>query len=383
MNCTDFPAWIIRWETKGAALNETNMLRVKLAAIMILLLTLSFSGCGGDGGSEPSDNSSGNATALLSPEGVVMVNGKELTRTDLADAEALLKLEMNEGMQGISGEVAQLFGEDTSLVTIPKPDTPEYVGFEEELVEKIIQKEIIAQEWEKMGRKAITTEVLALYEEKIESFGGEGVLKMSLSKINRNLDWYNQQLEDIVIARKVYEVTDKIAPAGVDELETELNKNEAFINWYGAKRNLSDIQYADQYRPASPFVLSDFAEEQAFRIRFPVWIESKSMIDELSNQIIASQIWLASPDYSGLSPATEPLFQIMEKMQTEMAARTLNMNPERKKNAEQMLAAMREYTALSRQDIAVSAGGVLYSPDFNQLPQMYEKILALGGEWLW
>lgn len=361
------------------------MLRAPVVAVMVLLLTLPFSGCGRKSGSETSAIISTNAAASLSPEGVVMVNGKELTKADLADEMSLMQMELMEEDAQLH---EQLHGGAASLMTkLLKPNTPEYVAREKQLVDRLIRNEIIAQEWEKMGVTAINTEVYYLMEEKIKIFGIEDLLRMSLARINKTLDWYNQQLEDIVVEDKVREAKGKNALAGVDEVETNLNKDEAFMNWYGEIRSQSDVEYADQYRPATPFELTAFLEKEAFNIRYKAWTNCKAQIKEITDQAQ----WR---DLSGLPSETEAHFQNMEKMLADMAARAQNMTPGRKIIADQLLTTMREYTDLYRQDIAAASTGRgkweekhlltrrdTISPYYDQLTQLNVKLLALWGQW--
>lgn len=334
--------------------------RMSLAAMFVLPLIILVAGCGSDSGTESTQ-------ATLSPEGVVMVNGQELTKTDLADELTLLQM-ITPQERTDSGFAAEL----------AKPGTPEYAELEIGLASSLMWKEIHMQEAEEMGLTADEAEIKTQLDDAIKARGGEAALNQKLAENSKTLDWYKEQQKDAIAIRKVREAVTGAAPAGADETETTLNKNDAYWTWFADRRSQSDVLYGDQYQPATPFDRSAFLAKQLFSIRYEAWTDYYSQI-----QSITEELWQTSQNYDGVQSATEPTFQKLEKVQADMAAQTQDMTPEEKAIADQIVMATREFIDTYHKQLAAGEANDFSTWDsFNaQFSQINQRLTTLWSEW--
>lgn len=244
--------------------------RLITTALFVLLAAMLVTGCGNDSGTSESDstspvasesNGSGSDASALSPDGVVMVNGKEFTKADLAEAvnEDLAYIQStleSGGSYSISDGTSDGY---TDLVEVPKPGTPEYTFIESSAVARLVSDEIIQLEAEKMGLTASEAEI------------DEALNNPDLYRGVNTRD----EARNAVINRKLYDEVTKDAPLGADGVdetatieldnydeetmleldnydeETAMLELDNFSKWLDEAKSKYEIIYADQYKPTT------------------------------------------------------------------------------------------------------------------------------------
>lgn len=205
-------------------------------AMLFLVLSILVNGCSSQSDTSQSVSTS-TVTPSLSPNGVAMVNGKEITKADLAGAMNDLQ------MQVAAGQLSS---------DMPKLGTPEYSDLERQVVERLADEEIEWFEAERMGFSVSETEINIQIDQYKQQDGGEPAFNQKLKDTNTTLDRLKDQTRKSLLFDKLFiEVTKNVA-AGANESETEKNKQAFFDKWVQEAISKYVIIYADQYKPTAP-----------------------------------------------------------------------------------------------------------------------------------
>jgi foldase protein PrsA len=152
-----------------------------LLAIIVLGLVAAWAGCGG-----------------LPRSAVAEVNGKVITREDLDRA---------------TEEYKQQYGDQG----FPQEGTEEYQQFQQQLVQRLVDEEILWMEADKMDITVTDDEIEAKVDTARQQSGGDDALQQALDAANMTMDSFKDNIRKSLLFQKLYPEITKDAPDVTDE----------------------------------------------------------------------------------------------------------------------------------------------------------------------